>query len=87
MILSKLDEENLASAVCLRKMVLAQHNCALLLWLVKWAAVLYTCRNECKLSVSDWSIIMIGPGGLLLVVPQLFVVPVSVLWVGLQKST
>jgi hypothetical protein len=30
---------------------------------------------------------MIGPGGLLLVVPHLFVVPVWVLSVGLQKST
>jgi hypothetical protein len=29
---------------------------------------------------------MIGPGGLLLVVHHLFVVPLSVLWVGLQKS-
>ncbi len=29
---------------------------------------------------------MIGPGALLLVVPRLFPVPVSVLWVGLQKS-
>jgi hypothetical protein len=32
----------------------------------------------------DWPIIMIGPAGLLLVAPHLFVVPVSVLWVGLQ---
>jgi hypothetical protein len=39
------------------------------------------------LSVSDWPIIMIGPGGLLLVVPHLFVVPVSVFFVRLQKST
>jgi hypothetical protein len=30
---------------------------------------------------------MIGPGGLLLVVPHLFALPVSVLLVGLQKST
>jgi len=30
---------------------------------------------------------MIRPCGLLLVVPHLFAVPVSVLWVGLQKST
>jgi hypothetical protein len=28
---------------------------------------------------SDWPIILIGPGGLLLVVPHLFAVPVSVL--------
>jgi hypothetical protein len=38
------------------------------------------------LSVSDWPIIMIGPGGLLLVLHYLFAVPVSVLWAGLQKS-
>jgi hypothetical protein len=31
------------------------------------------------ISVSDWPIIMIGPGGLLLVIPHLFAVPVSVL--------
>ncbi len=34
------------------------------------------------LSVPDWAIIMIGPGGLLLVVPDLYALPVSVLWVG-----
>jgi len=28
---------------------------------------------------------MIGPGDLLLLAPHLFAVPVSVLWVGLQK--
>jgi len=34
------------------------------------------------LSVSDWAIIMIDPGGLLLVVPDdLYALPVSVLWV------
>jgi hypothetical protein len=38
------------------------------------------------LSVSDLPIIMIGPGGwLLLVVHYHFAVPVSVLWVGLQR--
>jgi hypothetical protein len=37
--------------------------------------------------LKSWRIIMIGPGGLLLVVPHRFAVPVSVLWVGLQKST
>jgi len=37
--------------------------------------------------LKSWPIIMIGPGGLLLVVPYQFAVPVSVLWVGLQKST
>jgi hypothetical protein len=36
---------------------------------------------------SIFLIIMIGPGGLLLVVPHLFAFPVLVLLVGLQKST
>jgi len=61
--------------VWLGKMALAQHNCI-------------SChvinRIQLLLHVSDWPIIMIGPGGLLLVVPHLFAVPVSVLWVGLQ---
>ncbi len=35
---------------------------------------------------SDWPIIIIGLGGLLLVVSHLFAVSVSVLWVGFQKS-
>jgi hypothetical protein len=34
------------------------------------------------LSVSDWPVTVIDPVGLLLVVPHLFAVPVSVLWVG-----
>ncbi len=38
-------------------------------------------------SVSDWPIIMISLGGMLLVVPHLFIVPDLVSWVGLQKST
>jgi hypothetical protein len=38
------------------------------------------------LPVSDCPIIMTGPCALLLVVSQLFAVPVSVLWVGLEKS-
>jgi hypothetical protein len=38
------------------------------------------------LSVSDWPRVMIGAGGLLLVLPHLFAVPVSILWLGLQKS-
>jgi len=37
-------------------------------------------------SVFDWSIIMISPGGLLLVVPHVVAVLVSVWWAGLQKS-
>jgi len=62
--------------------------------MVTGAAALCTCKKECNkydltatLCVSDWPIIMIRPGGLLLVVSHLFLVPVSVLWVGLQKST
>jgi hypothetical protein len=39
------------------------------------------------LSVSDWPIISIGPGGLLLEVPNLFAVRVSILWVGLENNT
>jgi hypothetical protein len=41
-------------------------------WLVKGPEILHTCRKEYNkydltvLSVSDWLIIMIGPGGLLL---------------------
>jgi hypothetical protein len=60
----------------------------------KVAASLCTCRKECNKydltatqCVSDLPIIMIGPGGLLLVVSHLFAIPASVLWVGLQKST
>jgi hypothetical protein len=34
----------------------------------------------------DWLDSLIGPGGLLLVVPQLFAVLVLVLWTGLEKS-
>jgi len=46
------------------------------------------CRKECTNYYSVFllgRIIMIGPGGLLLVVPHLFAIPVSVLWVELQK--
>jgi hypothetical protein len=39
-----------------------------------------------QLNISDWSITMIGPGGLLLVVSPVYVVPVSVLLVGLPKQ-
>jgi hypothetical protein len=59
----------------------------MLLLLVESAAALCTYRKECNkydlttTRVSDWHIIMIGPGGLLLVVPHLLEVPVSVLWV------
>jgi hypothetical protein len=36
--------------------------------------------------VFDWPIIMIDPGGLLLVVPHLFAVLVSICWVGLPSG-
>jgi hypothetical protein len=46
--------------------------------------------NKCDLTAApcffNWPIIMIGPGGLLLVVFHLFAVSVLVLWVGLEKS-
>jgi hypothetical protein len=38
------------------------------------------------LPVSDWPIITIGPGGLLLLVSRLFAVSVLVLWVWSQKG-
>jgi hypothetical protein len=65
--------------VWLRKTLLAPHNCA---------------QQQCALAEKSvinmmlllQPIIMIGPGGLLLVVLHLFAVPVSILWMGLQKS-
>jgi hypothetical protein len=39
-----------------------------------------------RLGISDWLITMIGGGGLLLVVPHVYAVPVSVLLVGLPKK-
>jgi hypothetical protein len=62
-----------------------------LLRLVKCRAKPNTCQRRVinmirlLLPVSDWPIIMIGPGGLLLVVFHLFAVRVLVLWVGLEK--
>jgi hypothetical protein len=35
--------------------------------------------------LSDWPIIMIDPGGFLLLVPYVFRDPISFLWEGLQK--
>ncbi len=80
-------------AVWLRKMVLAPRNCACCRGLEKaqqrFAPAEKSVLNMIYqlLSVSDWPIVMIGPGGLLLVVPHRFAVLVSVLWVGLQEST
>jgi hypothetical protein len=70
-------------------MVLAQHYC--LASSKRHSKDVAPCRKkECNkydlttaLSVSDWLIIMIGPGGLL---SAYFAVPVSVFWVELQKS-
>jgi hypothetical protein len=63
-------------------MVLAPYNCTCCPWLVKGAAVLapaeksVTSMIELLLSVSDWPIIMISPGDLLLLVPHLFAITV-----------
>jgi len=61
--------------------------------LVKGATQLCTSQKESvinctclRLGISDWSITMIGGGGLLLVVPHVHGVPVSVLLVGLPKE-
>jgi hypothetical protein len=74
-----LDEESL-----LKYADLAQHNCTS-------AVAGKTSSNDVHLSVilltvSDWPMKMIGPGGLLLLVPLLFDVQGSLLLVGLQKS-
>jgi hypothetical protein len=73
-----LDEEKLKCAD------LAQHN-------FTSAAAGKTSSNDVHLSVilltvSDWPMEMIDPGGLLLLVPLLFDVQVSLLLVGLQKT-
>jgi len=69
-------------------MVLAQHYC--LASSKRHSKDVAPCRKECNkydlttaLTVYDWPIIMIGPGGLL---SAYFAVPVSVLWVELQKK-
>ncbi len=51
-------------------------NSSTLPWLVQRATELCISKNECnklditRLSISNWSIIMVGPGGLLLAVPM-----------------
>jgi hypothetical protein len=75
--------------VSLRKILFGSAKRQSLQWLVKGAATTCTGTKECNKydpTASDWPIIMIGAGRSLLVVPHLFAVPVSVLWVGLQKS-
>jgi hypothetical protein len=77
--------------VWLRKMVLAQNNSTDAMPGKKaQQQTLCTCRKECNkydltaAHVSDWPIIMIRPGGSLLVTPRnLFAVSDSVLRVGL----
>jgi hypothetical protein len=67
-------------------------NSCTLPWLVKGATQFYTSKKECNkldltaLSIFDWSIILIGPGGLLIVVTK-YAVPVTVLLVWLPKKT
>jgi hypothetical protein len=54
-------------------------------WLVKGATQLCTSKEECKkldLTISDWSIRMIGPGGLLLLV----IMYIEFYWWGCQKK-
>jgi hypothetical protein len=63
-------------------------------WLANGAVPSCTSRKECnKYDIAGAQclfligrIVMIGPGGLLLVVPHLFALLVSVSWVGLQES-
>jgi hypothetical protein len=72
--------------VWLKKMVLAQHNCIV-------CGGWYMAQQCCDQTADQKQVflmgtnVMIGPGGLLLVVPpRIFGVPVSVLWVKLEKS-
>jgi hypothetical protein len=61
-----------------------------LLWLVHGTATHgeKECNNYDLTDVLcfDWPIIMIGASGLLFILPYLFAVPVSLLWVGLQEN-
>ncbi len=83
----KLDEENPIYAGFGQG---AQHNCTGCHG--RWKTQ-HRCAHAEKsvINMINWCsiflIIMIGPGGLLLVVPHLFAFPVLVLLVGLQKST
>jgi len=61
--------------------------------LVKGTTQLCTSKKECNkldltgLSISNWSITMIGSGGLLLVVPTNMQFPLQFYWWGCQKKT
>jgi hypothetical protein len=67
-------------------------NSCRLLWLVKGATQLCTSKKECNklnltgLSISDWSITIIGSVGLLLVVPTNMQFPLQFYWWGCQKK-
>jgi hypothetical protein len=70
-------------------MVLARRHCARCRG---WQKALCTCKKKCNidmislvLSVFDWHIVMIGPSGLLLVVPHLYPFAAPVLLGDLQK--
>jgi hypothetical protein len=89
----KLDEEKSKYAtVWLKKMVLCQDNCGVLQWLVKATATLCTCRKECNkydLTAAQrfWLVQHTDRSRwFATVVPHLFHVPVSVLWVGLKEK-
>jgi hypothetical protein len=63
-------------------------------WLVHGATQLCTSKRECnkywtwlQLSISDWSIIMIGPCGLLLVVPTNMQLQLQFYWWVAKKKT
>jgi hypothetical protein len=89
-------KKNQNMPVSLRKIVLLSNNAIVCRHCLQWMAQAQQHYEPGKksvinmnlllLSVSDWPIIMIGPGGLLLVVHHLFSVLVTVVWVGLQKS-
>lgn len=52
--------------------------------LVKDETTLCTCKNI--YNKFDWPIVIMGVHGLLLVLPHLFVVPISILWVELPQK-
>ncbi len=76
-------------------------NSCTLQWLVKGAPQVWTSKKECnkldltapqsqltiKLDQSDWSIIIVGPGGVLLVVPTYMQFQLQFYWWGCQKKS
>jgi len=86
----KLDEENSKYAGLAQENSFGSPQSHSLRWLVKSRSNAVHLQKKSVintiwlvLSISDWLIIMTGPGGLLLVVPH---VVVSVSWAGLQES-